>query len=158
MKLYPTLFLLLLCSARGTAQESDLYGIIPLPDGAPSGGVHVWLYSLPDTTQFLVQPTDKHGAFRFNGIRKGITASKRDEMGYKKIVRIIQAKGSNINLDTINMTETPIRLGAVCPSRGEPPPATQKDDTTEFNANAFKTHPDATDRGIGHQDARYYGR
>lgn len=143
MKLYPLLFLLLLCSARTAAQESDLYGIIRLPDGAPSGGVHVWLYDLPDTMQFLVQPTDTRGAFRFHITRKGTYRFEASEMGYKKIVRLIQANGSNIDLDTIKMTEAPIHLGAVT-IEGRTPPAIQKDDTTEFNANAFKTHPDAT--------------
>ncbi len=133
----------LLCLARAAAQESDLYGIIRLPDGAPSSGIHVWLYNLPDTSQFSVQPTDARGAFRFHAVRKGTYRFVASEIGYKKIVRLIQASGSNINLDTINMVETPIHLGAVT-IEGRTPPATQKDDTTEFNANAFKTHPDAT--------------
>ena len=143
MKLYLLLLLLLLCSAGAAAQESDLYGIIRLPDGAPSGGIHVWLYDLPDTIQFLVQPTDTRGAFRFHITRKGTYRLEASEMGYKKIMRLIQANGSNIDLDTIKMTEAPIHLGAVT-IEGRTPPAIQKDDTTEFNANAFKTHPDAT--------------
>ena len=40
------------------------------------------------------------------------------------------------------MTQIPIQLGEV-DIEGSPPPAVQKADTTEFNAGAFKTNPDA---------------
>ena len=143
MKLYPLLFFSILSMVRAMAQESDLYGIIRLPNGAPSSGIHVWLYSLPDTTQYFVQPTDERGAFRFHGIRKGPYRFEASTVGFKKIVRVIQANGPNIDLGTIYMAEAPINLSAVT-IEGRVPPATQNGDTTEFNANAFKTHPDAT--------------
>jgi Outer membrane protein beta-barrel family len=143
MKLYLLLLFSLLSMAHAVAQESDLYGIIRLTNGAPSSGIHVWLYCLPDTTQFYVQPTDEHGAFRFHSIRRGTYRFEASTVGLKKIVRVIQVKDINIDLGTINMTEAPINIGAVT-IEGRVPPATQNGDTTEFNANAFKTHPDAT--------------
>jgi hypothetical protein len=143
MKLYLLLFFLFLSMARVVAQESDIYGIIRFPDGVPSSGNPVWLYSLPDTTHFSVQPTDARGGFRFHGTWKGTYRFEASTIGYKKIIRVIRAVGTDIDLGTINMTETAIHLDAVT-IEGRVPPAAQNGDTTEFNANAFKTHPDAT--------------
>ena len=83
------------------------------------------------------------GEFRFHGSWKGMYRFEANTIGYKKIIRVIRAAGKDIDLGTINMIETTIRLNAIT-IEGRVPLAAQNGDTTEFNAHAFKTHPDAT--------------
>jgi len=125
------------------AQETDLHGKIQLNNSTPLEGVHVWLYDLSDTLKPYVAPTNANGIFHFYNINKGVYRLEASSVGYKKIVQVIHVNNPNADLGTFVMPETTIKLEEVV-IRGRVPPAIQKGDTTEFNANAFKTHPDAT--------------
>ena len=64
-------------------------------------------------------------------------------VGYEKISQVIRVNNPAADLGIFILKEAPIKYGDVV-VHGRVPPAVQKGDTTEFNANAFKTHPDAT--------------
>ena len=125
------------------AQETDLHGKIQLNTLIPLEGVHVWLYDLADTTKPYITSTSENGIFHIPNVHKGVYRLEATSIGYAKIKQVVRVNNSNSDLGTFTMTETAIKLGDVV-IKGRVPPAVQKGDTTEFNANAYKTHPDAT--------------
>ena len=125
------------------AQETDLHGKIQLNTLIPLKGVHVWLYDLADTTKPYITSTSENGIFHIPNVHKGVYRLEATSIGYTKIMQVVRVNNSNSDLGTFTMTETAIKLGDVV-IKGRVPPAVQKGDTTEFNANAYKTHPDAT--------------
>ena len=125
------------------AQDTDLHGRIQLNTTVPMEGVHIWLYDLADSTKPSITTTNPSGVFHFYNSHKGVYRLEASSIGYTKIVQVIRVINTNADLGTFVMTETSIKLGDVV-VHGRVTPAVQKGDTTEFNANAFKTHPDAT--------------
>ncbi len=125
------------------AQETDLHGKIQLNTSSPLEGVHIWLYDLSDTTKPYITTTDADGKFHFYNAHKGVYRFEASSIGYTKIIKVIRVNNLNADIGIFVMTETAIKFGDVI-IKGRVPPAVQKGDTTEFNANAYKTHPDAT--------------
>jgi hypothetical protein len=125
------------------AQETDLHGKIQLNTSVPLEGVHVWFYDLADTTKPYVTSTTANGVFHISNVLKGVYRFEAHSVGYTKIIQVMRVNNPNADLGTFTLTEAPIKYGDVV-IRGRVPPAVQKGDTTEFNANAYKTHPDAT--------------
>jgi Outer membrane protein beta-barrel family len=125
------------------AQETDLHGIIQMNTSVPLEGVHIWLYNLADTTKPYVTSTTANGVFHIINVQRGVYRFEAHSVGYTKITQVIRVNNPNADLGSFTLTETPIKYGDVV-IRGRVPPAVQKGDTTEFNANAYKTHPDAT--------------
>ena len=87
-------------------------------------------------------PTDDRGVFELS-LPKGIYLLKITYTGYKTSFNKVEVANQNIKLVNISLGEDVRALSNVVveqlAKRGE-----QKGDTTEFNANAFKTNPDAT--------------
>ncbi len=136
-------FFLMIFSFPLLAQETDLHGIIRTNSSLPLKEVHVWLVNTLDTTQYLVTKTESNGTFHFPSVRKATYRFEASAVGYQKLFRVIQITDPNADLGIFTMIEAPINIGEMV-IKGRTAPAIQKGDTTELNANAFKTHPDAT--------------
>jgi hypothetical protein len=139
------IFLVILIVAYGFplfARENDLHGKVQLDTRTPLKGAHVWLYDLTDTVKHTVTQTDPNGEFHFLNVVKGSYRVEINSVGYKKIRKMITVEDPNADLGTFLMTESPIEMqGMTIQERAQA--AVQKGDTTEYNANAFKTNPDA---------------
>lgn len=104
--------------------------------------VGVVLASKADSTKKVGVVSDKSGLFSFSGLANGDYAIRISAMGYNTIVKNISIAGKNMNLGTLKMKEDAIALKDVSVS-GKYASATIKKDTVEFNADAYKTQPNA---------------
>lgn len=86
--------------------------------------------------------SDINGKFIFKDVKPSKYLLTIDFLGYKKIRKKIEIIDRNIDLNVIELEETSIELGGV-EIKGSIIQAIQKGDTTVFQAEAFKTLPDA---------------
>ncbi len=99
--------------------------------------------NLPDAKPEYVT-TDVNGKFSFNGLTKNTSyVVKVSYLSYNDITKIITVSQDIQNLGNILMTEAVSNLKEV-KIVGQIVATEQKGDTTQFNASAFKTNPDAT--------------
>jgi len=141
-----TYLLILLCvlSTKVFAQESvKLSGkIIEEKTNQPIEYVGVILMNKADTTKKVGVVSDKTGLFFFTGLTNGDYAIRISAMGYGPMLKSVSIKGKSIDLGTIKMKEDAIALKDVSVA-GRYASATIKKDTVEFNADAYKTQPNA---------------
>ena len=109
---------------------------------SPLNGVHVRLTTLRDTTESVLETTDAYGRFIFTNLVYQSYRLEATLIGRLRITRTIRLEKPLVNLGEIPMTQSVITLGEVL-VQVDLPPTVQRADTTEFNARAFKTNPDA---------------
>ncbi|MDW8420053.1 MAG: TonB-dependent receptor [Chitinophagales bacterium] len=117
--------------------------VIDLAYSAPVPGAKVTLIGLPDTSRKVVTSTDDSGKFTFNQITGGKYILEITSMGLETRKKVILVEDKPLTLGKIYMREAEKTLKDVEVT------ATQKrldvkNDTIEYNANAFKANPDAT--------------
>jgi hypothetical protein len=110
---------------------------------SPLKGAHVKLTNERDSTETSITTTDGSGAFSFQNIRYLTYRLEATSVGFAGLTRKIVIDRPLLTLGDLSLTLRLIPLGEVVVQR-DPPPSVQKADTTEFNARAFKTNPDAT--------------
>ncbi|MCP2044495.1 outer membrane beta-barrel protein [Pontibacter sp. HSC-36F09] len=91
----------------------------------------------------LTTSTDVQGAFRFERVPSGNYTLEIRYLGYDLLSRPVQVAQAPVNLGVLSMQEQNTRLGEV-QIIGRAPLGEQKGDTSQFNAKAFKTAPDAS--------------
>jgi hypothetical protein len=86
--------------------------------------------------------SDNRGRFYFDGIKPGKYILKITYVGYSDWQTNLQVQINHIDLNTIYLTPQGVKLGEV-EVTADPTPIVLKNDTTEYNAGAFKTNKDA---------------
>lgn len=104
---------------------------LPLP------GAYIGLLNMEKQTV-----ADEKGNFLIRDIPWRDSAIEISFIGYKTLNKTFTPR-SNLNLGDIKMEENALALEEVV-VQGTPPLAIQLGDTTQFNAGAYKTNPDAT--------------
>ena len=138
------LFLLLLLSLIVTAFSQQIVSgkIADKKDKSALMGVNVVVLNSIDSAFIKGVPTDDRGAFELS-LPQGSYLLKISYTGYKTSFTKVEVGNQNVELGSIILGEDVRELSSVVveqlAKRGE-----QKGDTTEFNAGAFKTNPDAT--------------
>ncbi|KQN38317.1 hypothetical protein ASE92_02465 [Pedobacter sp. Leaf41] len=138
------LILLFLLSTKVFAQENAIITgkTIDSKTSLPIEYVGVILSSKIDSNKKVGVVTNKAGEFLFKDISKGDYTLKISAMGYNPILKTITFSGKNIDLGVLKMKEDAIALKDVSVA-GKYATATVKKDTVEFNADAYKTQPNA---------------
>lgn len=138
------LILLFLLSTKVFAQENVIITgkTIDSKTSLPIEYVGVILSSKIDSNKKVGVVTNKAGELLFKDIAKGDYTLKISAMGYNPILRTITFSGKNIDLGILKMKEDAIALKDVSVA-GKYATATVKKDTVEFNADAYKTQPNA---------------
>lgn len=117
--------------------------IIDAADNSPMPGVNVLLMQTSDTTQQTGVATDINGAFELINVQPGTYRLKTIYLSYKNYNRAITISNEDLALGTIKLQSATTQLKGVeietMQTRVE-----QKGDTTQFNANSYKTHKDAS--------------
>jgi len=133
---------LVLLSAGVNAQsvKGKLADVI---DNKPLSGATLSLTSLKDSTQRFNTISDGSGRFEFNNLYKDSFTLKVSFIGYEDFKQIVGVGDSAVNLGTLFIPKSVRQLGEVTVTV-KTPPATQKGDTTQYNASQFKVNPDAT--------------
>jgi uncharacterized membrane protein YgcG len=101
-------------------------------------GTHLSLGNISNTWTLT---TDDNGKFSFKNVPNGEYALEISYIGYQVNKQEIQVNGQDINLKNISLTEG-VDLDEVQVVENVLP-VIQKGDTTQFNAQAYKTLPDA---------------
>jgi hypothetical protein len=136
------LCLFLLAGFKSLSQTFPVSGRVT--DGADQTalpGATVLLLHLPDSARVGVSVTDTGGRFTFSS-PTGSYLVKVSFTGFQALQRRIVVADKPLVLGDLGLRLDSKTLGTV-EITGKVPMSVQKGDTTEFNAKAFKTHPDA---------------
>ncbi|MEI8280694.1 MAG: TonB-dependent receptor, partial [Bacteroidota bacterium] len=126
------------------AQSLKITGkIIDNKDNSTLIGVSVVVYPLIDSTKQSGTVTDDQGNFELTNFTPGQYHLKALYLGYQTIEKNIIISGVDLSLGALKMKSSNNMLKSVT-VEGKQIRATQLGDTTQFHADAFKTHPDAT--------------
>ncbi|MEH0156948.1 TonB-dependent receptor [Limibacter armeniacum] len=126
------------------AQEASLKGKLQdKSDNTPLIGANLILTSLQDTTKKLGTVANSNGEFRFNKLQSQAYRLQVRYVGYKSFEQEVKLSGGVTDLGVIAMSLDKKMLNEVLVEE-KVAPAIVKGDTVQYNANAFKTNPDAT--------------
>lgn len=137
-------FLLLTCAQLSIAQNITLKGALrDKTDSAALRNATIRLTS-PDDAQFRKQAlTGADGAFEIPDLKPAPYIITITYIGYGELTRAIMLQAETQNLGTIYMPKSSRDLKEVV-IKGQVPPTQQKGDTLQYNADAYKTNPDAS--------------
>ncbi len=138
------LYLLLIFSFNGIAQTFSISGrVIDEKDKSTLINVTVVLSKTSDTSVKTGTITDVDGNFQIDGVSPGGYLLHIEYVGYKAINKLISVADKNVAAGTLSMQSKANELNGVT-VEGKQVRGEQLGDTTQFHADAFKTHPDAT--------------
>lgn len=104
---------------------------------------NIMLMTTSDTTKFHGEISDLNGSFVIENVKTGNYILKISFLGYQTYRMQISVRNANLLLKPIMMKQSTSMLEGVNIEAVQVR-AVMKGDTTEFNAGAFKTNPDAT--------------
>jgi len=105
-------------------------------------GATVVITKISDAAAITGTTTDLEGRFRLEQVAPGQYTLKVQYLGFAPFTKAVEIKETALNLGVITLQEEATALGEV-QIIGRIPPGEQKGDTAQFNAEAFKTAPDA---------------
>ncbi|SFQ69163.1 outer membrane beta-barrel protein [Hymenobacter arizonensis] len=140
------LLLLLIGSAAARAQApapTSVSGrVADGKDQSPLIGANVLLIRLPDSVR-TGTAADAEGRFQFDNVAPGRYVLDASFVGYQKLSQAVVVNGTPVQLGLLALQTGGVQLKTVIVT-GQAAQSVQKGDTTQFNARAFKTNPDAT--------------
>ena len=139
-----TLFFLLLglTDARAQAPTTVSGRIADGKDQSALIGANVLLIRLPDSVK-TGAAADASGRFQFDNIAAGRYVLDASFVGYQTVRQAVTVASMPVQLGTLALPSSGVQLKGVVVT-GAAVQSMQKGDTTQFNAKAFKTNPDAT--------------
>ncbi|MEM1322418.1 MAG: TonB-dependent receptor [Bacteroidota bacterium] len=121
------------------AQTASIAGkVVDGKDLTPLVGAHILLKNTAATQTTI---SDVEGAFRFENVATGRYTLEVSYIGYQTISRTVQLEGKDLQLGRLKIAEG-VELQEVEVVE-KVVPIIQLGDTTQFNADAYKTLPDA---------------
>lgn len=120
----------------------NVTGTVADAAGEPLLSASVRLLAAKDSTAVKGMVSGADGSFRFTGIRNGRYIVEASYVGFNTLYKNINVKGANVALGQLQLTEDAIMLRETVVT-GIKTPVTVKEDTVEFNADSYKTVPNA---------------
>jgi len=144
MRLFTLLFLLVSGWNAAWAQAPTTVSgrVTDGKDQSPLIGANVLLIHLPDSVK-TGAAADAEGKFQFDNVAAGRYVLDASFVGYQKQRQAVGVAGQPVQLGTLALQAGGVQLKGVVVT-GQAAQSVQKGDTTQFNARAFKTNPDAT--------------
>jgi Outer membrane protein beta-barrel family/CarboxypepD_reg-like domain len=134
----------LLFAGTATAQGFKLDGvIIDADDHTTMPGAFIKLSYQEDSTRATDAQSDMQGRFLFQGLPPANYVLEIKYIGYKTAMLKVRINGSDKHLGNILLVKTPTTFKDVQIVAKENR-VKQKEDTSEYNAQAFKVNPDAS--------------
>jgi hypothetical protein len=126
------------------AQTGSLRGkLVDAVSKAPVAGAAVKLTGFRDSSDVRRATSKDDGTFEFKGLTARGYRFEATRIGYAPLRMPMRLEPPGRDTGEIAMTPASIEIGGVSVTEN-PPPAIQKADTTEYRADAVKTHKDAT--------------
>ncbi|WP_240675996.1 outer membrane beta-barrel protein [Botryobacter ruber] len=124
-------------------QRQTVYGTVQSQqDNTTLPGASVVLTKTADGTT-TGTATDPDGKFKLEGVTQGEYTLKVNYIGFTTLTKTIRVQNAALNLGTLQLESEAKNIKEV-EVVGRVPLGEQKGDTTQFNAKAFKTAPDAS--------------
>ncbi len=144
MKIFPLIVLVsILFFSSVLAQTTRLEGtIVEKTKNKPLSGARVSLIYQADTSISYVAATDSSGHFQLTNPKTGMYRLQVFFLGYETVKRSVTIGTTSADLGKIALAEQAIPMQGVNIEELSPR-ATQKHDTTEYSAQAFKVNKDA---------------
>lgn len=143
MKLFFNLLLFLFLAGPLCAQTYTVSGTVQDDkEATPLIGAAVFIFPVTDTTNKTGVASDENGTFTHTGLANGTYKLRITYTGYSMLEREVNVQGSDVTIGTIKMGVNATILKDVNIVENQVR-VEQKGDTTEYNANAYKTNPDA---------------
>ena len=126
------------------ASAADLRGtLVSGTDRSPLSGASVRLMrNNADSTFVAAVSAGNDGSFRMGGVARGKYIVSFTFLGYETVTRNVEMAGKNVNLGEITMTESSILLQETTVV-GVKTEIVVKEDTIEYNADSYRTQPNA---------------
>ncbi|UOQ99074.1 outer membrane beta-barrel protein [Hymenobacter sp. 5317J-9] len=140
-----TLFISLLLglgAARAQAPTTVSGRVTDGKDQSPLIGANVLLIRLPDSVK-TGTAADAEGKFQFDNVVPGRYILDASFVGFAKLSQPVTVASQPVALGTLALQTGGVQLKGVVVT-GAAAQSVQKGDTTQYNARAFKTNPDAT--------------
>ena len=135
---------LLLFAVSGYSQTYSIRGrITDEKDTSALIGVTVIVIRSGDSTNRTGTATDADGKFEVGGIAPGQYTVRFEYLGYNTIDRNVEVADKDVVLRRIRLKSKATELKGITVTEKQVR-AQQKGDTSQFNAGAFKTNPDAS--------------
>ncbi|MCM1404865.1 MAG: outer membrane beta-barrel protein, partial [[Clostridium] fimetarium] len=136
--------LLLLPAAAMTlaAAAYNISGVVTDPQGEAMPDATVRILARKDSSFVRGGVADLNGRFTIAGVNNGSYIVEAGYIGYNKAFRNVRVNGRNANADTLRVTESSVMLQETTVI-GVKTPIKVMEDTIEFNADSYKTQPNA---------------
>ena len=131
-----------LTAARAQAPTTVSGRVADGKDQSALIGANVLLIHLPDSVK-AGAAADADGRFQFDNVAAGRYVLDASFVGYQRVRQALTVAGTPVQLGTLALPAGGVQLKGVVVT-GAAAQSVQKGDTTQFNARAFKTNPDAT--------------
>ena len=125
-----------------TAKAYNVSGIIIDNTGEPLPEAGVRILAQRDSSYVKGGAADINGAFTLSGIKSGKYILQCDYVGYQKHFQNIELAGKSLKVDTITLYESSYMLKEATVTAIKTPIKVMED-TVEFNADSYKTQPNA---------------
>lgn len=131
-------------NAQSQAQTISVSGLLKdNSDGLPLVGASVLMVNVKDSARSKYAVADAEGRFQMNELEQAFYKLKITYVGYKTFTKIIRISLPDTDLGLIKLERDITSLNEVV-VRGKVLAVQQIGDTTQFNALAYKTNPDAS--------------
>lgn len=137
----PALFILLFNTSLFAQNKVD-GTVLDADDQTPLAGAVMKLTNLADSTQWQAAMADDSGRFEFGAVTNGNYLLQVNYLGYKAGFKRVAVTGADVHLGPVQAAKNATVLKDVNVVENAVR-AQQKNDTTEYNASAFKTNKDA---------------
>lgn len=117
--------------------------LVAQADSLPVIGATVRIFPAGDTVALTGNISDMDGVFELTGIAAGTYTVRITEISSKSVQRTVHVIDANTDLGVIKLEPSGNVLKGVTVT-GQLVASEQKGDTSQFNAGAFKTNPDAS--------------
>jgi len=135
-------FLLGLTAARAQAPTTVSGRVTDGKDQSALIGANVLLIHLPDSVK-RGTAVDVDGKFQFDNVAAGRYVLNASFVGYQNALQPVTVAGAPVQVGVLALQAGGVQLKGVVVT-GQAAQSVQKGDTTQYNARAFKTNPDAT--------------
>ena len=136
-------FILIVFTGTATAQTFKLDGVvIDAEDHTTMPGAYIKLAYQSDSTKYTGMESDTGGRFSFPDLPSAAYVLEIKYLGYKTVQLRPKINGADKHMGNILLVKNPTTFKDVQIVAKEDR-VKQKDDTSEYNANAFKVNPDA---------------
>ncbi|MDE6831580.1 MAG: TonB-dependent receptor, partial [Muribaculaceae bacterium] len=124
------------------AVAADIKGVVADIDDSPLGDATVRLLQASDSSFVQGAIANLDGAYSFHGLKKGKYIVEANYIGFNKGYLDVNVGSQNLTLDTLRLSEGSVMLKEVGVTAIKTPIKVMED-TVEFNADSYRTAPNA---------------